>query len=188
MKLEQWATWAEIGASLGVIVTLVFLVFELRENTLAIEKQVINDRAEALNSPFLGESQLPSILEKIKAVDGPELLEHELMQRYGLSHSEALIWARYQGLIWSGLESEYVRSGDSAVLRERIQHLDSFPDIHIVLKHLRQVSPEFMAYIEAVRQSPLDPGIREYREQLQKTKQETQGIGSDTLSDSQLTR
>ena len=180
MKLQDWAHWAEICASVGVIATLLFLIFEVRETTLTIEKQVISDRAAALNAPFLGESELPSILEKIKAVDGPESMEYALMERYGLTHSEASIWARYQGQVWSGLESEYVRNGDTEILRERIQHLDSFPDIRLVLRHLKQVSPEFLAYIEEVRQSPVSDHLKEYRQELLIVKEKF--LGTDSAS------
>ena len=79
MKLQQWAHLAEIGASVGVIVTLLLLLQEVRGNTAAIERQASLDRTTAWTAPFFPSSDLPDILAKIKAVDGVEPANRRLL-------------------------------------------------------------------------------------------------------------
>jgi hypothetical protein len=91
MKLQDVAHWAEILASLAVVVSLVFLTLEIRENTISLESQAIRHRSIALNSTFARNPKIPEILAKTKAVDGPEPLEHAYVERYGLIYEEASI-------------------------------------------------------------------------------------------------
>ncbi len=153
MKLEKWAHWAQITSSLAVVVTLVFLARGLHENTLALQREAALERAYAINSPFLTSSKLPEILTKIKAVDGPNPAEQAFMDRYGLSHEEAVVWGRHLGLIWSGLEADYLLNGESQALRSRIEMLLRFPDNQLLWEQgAPQVSDAgFQAYVERVR-------------------------------------
>src|SRR3990170_2301333 len=111
MKLEKWVPVGELVASVAVVVSLVFLMREVRVNTRAIERQAVLERAQAINAPFLTESAVPEILAKIKAVDGAEAMEQAFIERYGLSHEEASIWARYLGVIWTGIEADFLVRG-----------------------------------------------------------------------------
>ena len=154
MKSENIARWAEIIASLGVIVTLVLLVREVRANTLTLERQALVERANTLYSPYLGESQIPTILAKVKRVDGPEPLEEVFIERYDLSYEEAAIWSRYLGTIWNGLEADYTLLGESEDIANRIRlFLERFPDIRLWWEHASPLlaGPEFRVYVERLR-------------------------------------
>lgn len=72
MKIEKVSSWAELLASIAVVVTLVVLVFEVRSTNVALERQAAMDRAAALTAPFLDHPMLSDILAKIKAVDGSD--------------------------------------------------------------------------------------------------------------------
>lgn len=115
-RLEQWSHWAEIVASVAIVVSLVFVLQEVRYNTVILERQAAVDRAQAFNAPYLADSPLPAILEKVKAVDGMEPLEGALMERYGLTFQEAVQWGRHLSLLWTVLESDYRVNGHSPEL------------------------------------------------------------------------
>lgn len=123
MKVERWTQWAEIAASVAVIVSLVFLIQEVRYNTAAMERQAVMDQAAAVNAPFVEESPLPSIMAKIKAVDGPDPAVSAFVDRYDLSYEEAVRWIRHLSLIWIGLEADFVASGPTARLERTTQGL-----------------------------------------------------------------
>ncbi|MEJ2320142.1 MAG: hypothetical protein P8Y21_12485 [Gemmatimonadales bacterium] len=131
MKLDRWAQLAEIAASIAVVATLIILTLEVRANTRALEGQAVRERSAALNDAYVRSPLIPSILAKIKEVDGPEPGETVLMDRYGLSYEEAAIWGRYLSQIWTGLEAEYLSDGPSPELRDRIQLLFLFPDAQV---------------------------------------------------------
>jgi hypothetical protein len=83
MKAARVAPWFEIAANLGVIVTLVLLVAEVRNNTLALERQALLDRSAAMNYPFLENPLMAEILADIKAVDGWQGSAYEEASRPG---------------------------------------------------------------------------------------------------------
>ena len=154
MKLEQVAHWAEILGNFGVIVTLVLLMLQIGDNTQALRGQAILERGAAFTEPFLSESQAPTVLAKIKAVDGPEPLVDAYMGRYDLTYEEGALWTRHQLSVWTSLEAEYVVLGDSEELGSRIQILLPFPDQALWFENdgpdwLR--TPGFRSYIERVR-------------------------------------
>ena len=47
-RLDRWAKLAEIAASIGVLVTLVILVFEIRDNTDATKRATYDDVLQAM--------------------------------------------------------------------------------------------------------------------------------------------
>ena len=128
MKLEQWAHWAEIIASIGVVVTLVVLVQEVRYNTLALERQADLDRAAALAEPFFEAPELASVLAKIKAVDGEDAFPDALIERYGLTPAEAILWDRHLRRVWLEHEADFDRSGPTPELAAWIRGTLSSPD------------------------------------------------------------
>jgi len=128
MKLERAAHWAEIFGNLGVVVTLVFLVLQVADNSRAIRSQALFERNKAITAPFLVESDLPEILAKIKAADGPEPWAQAFMDKYGLTYAETAVFGRAIMQLWSTLEAEYVLVGDSEGLARRIRVLLKFPD------------------------------------------------------------
>ena len=111
MKLERVAHWAEILGNFGVVVTLVLLVLQIQDNTQALRSRAIVERADALLQPFLSESQVPSILAKIKAFDEPEPVAQAYVERYGLTYEEGAVWLRHVTSVWTSLEAEYFRIG-----------------------------------------------------------------------------
>ncbi len=155
MKLQEWAHWAEITASVAVVVSLVFLTGEVSENTLALERQAIRDRSAAINTPFLNDSQVPAILAKVKAVDGWRSLVQAYVERYSLTYEEAGIWTRYLSVVWTGLEADFILDGESLALKNRVKSLLSWPDDQMYWEYGGgQVSDaSFIEYVERLQDS-----------------------------------
>lgn len=154
MKLERGAHWAEIGASVAVVASLLFLVQQVRQNTLMLERQFALDRATAFNSAYLEESRLPEILARVKEVDGAEPVEVAFVQRYGLAYEDAVRWARHLALVWTVLESDFSANGRSDALDAVAWSLLRSPDNRLFWESggPQITSPEFRTYLEGLRE------------------------------------
>ncbi len=150
MKLQQWANWAEIAASVGVVVTLVFLLQEVRGNTLAIERQASLDRAASWTAPFFPSEDLPDILAKVKAVDGLNPGYQALVDRYDLTVEESILWDRHLASIWVRLETEYLYDGPSEGLERTVKGLLSNLDNQVYWEHQTLARDEFVEFVEDV--------------------------------------
>ena len=153
MKIERVSHWVEILANVGVIVTLLLLVAEVRNNTLTLQRQTRLDRASAMNSPFLESAVMPAILSEIKAIDtwDGNPFEVAFVERYQVPIEHAIVWARYLMGVWSGLEADYVLDGESPDLAQRAQILLSFPDNQLLWEHnARLFSEDFQVYVERI--------------------------------------
>ena len=152
MKLQQWAHWAEIGASVGVIIALLLLLQEVRGNTLAIERQASLDRAAIWTAPFFPSPDLPDILAKIKTVDGLEPVDQEFVDRYNLTAEESILWTRHLASIWTRLETEYLYDGPSERLASLIQDFLTYPDEQLYWENDQVFfTTEFQSYVGSVR-------------------------------------
>jgi len=156
MKLENASRWVEIAANVGVIVTLVLLVAEVRTNTRALQRQAFMDRSTALNGPFFEDPDLARILTGIKEVDGwgNEEWEPAFVDRYGMSLEDAVRWGRHLGMIWQGLEADYVLEGPSEGLASRVRLLLQFPDNELLweLGGGPTSNESFRAYVQGLRE------------------------------------
>jgi hypothetical protein len=128
MSGRQWAQRIEIVASLSVILTLVFLILEVRGNTSAIERPITLDRWVSVTDVFINNSDLAETYVKIKAVDGVEPLVQAFIDRYALSAEESVRWTRGLMRVWGGLHADYLYSGPSQSLERQVRGLLSFPD------------------------------------------------------------
>lgn len=152
-RLEQWAHWAEIVASVAIVVSLVFLIQEVRYNTSILERQAVLDRTAALNDQFFEDSPLASILAKVKVVDGPDPLESAFVDRYDLSYEEAVRWVRHLSFVWSVLEADYRANDRSRALEDIASGLLDYPDNRLFWDQgAPQIATgEFRRYVAALR-------------------------------------
>ena len=154
MARMTWKEGAEAAGIVAIIISLVVLIVEVRENTLATERQTAVDRAAATTAPFF-EADLASILAKIKAVDG-EGARHisAYMELYDLSHEEAILWGRHLWYLWAILEAEYRADGASEKLNNQISIL--------------LINRDNQIYVEDVINFRFSSEFREYVAELQK--------------------
>lgn len=156
MRLERLAHWAEIVGQAGIIVTLVVLILQIRENSRILQGQAIMQREAPLTEHFLGESPLPNILAKMKAVDGAEPIVQLFMDRYGLSYEEGVVWTRHATSVWVSMAAEYALLGESEALAQQIRALLGEVDHRIWWENggpARLGHPAFVSYVDAVRRS-----------------------------------
>jgi hypothetical protein len=156
-------SWREIGELVGIsaiVVSLVVLIIEVRENTVAIERQIAMDRATALAAPFF-ESELPSILAKIQSVEGAHGATLAYMENWDLSLSEAIRWERHLLLLWETLEAQYIADGPSEELDNQVSILLANRDNQIYVEHVSEFrfSDDFRIYV-IERQTNLDEWLK----------------------------
>jgi len=133
------------------VVTLVVLIQEVRYNTLALERQADLDRASALAEPFFEAPELASVLAKIKAVDGEDPVPDALIERYGLTSAEAILWERHLRRVWLEHEADFDRSGPTAELVAWIAGTLATHDNRLYWENMRaQTGPAFRAFVEGV--------------------------------------
>ena len=132
MKLRLWVDIAEITASVAVVVTLVLLIFQMRESDEQERVQNSVRMAQWDAEMFLKSAQLPVIAAKIEETRNPEFLM-EFRKRYGLSAEEAGVWNRWLYLLWKSLEAEYLSTGPNEQLAQRIRLSASYEDQRLVI-------------------------------------------------------
>jgi hypothetical protein len=153
MSGRQWAQRIEIVASLSVILTLVFLILEVRGHSSAIERQIMRDQWISVSDVIINNSDMAETYVKIKAVDGVEPLIQAFIDRYTLSAEESVRWTRFQLLHWGGIRADYVYSGPSQALEEQISGLLGFPDNELFWRYAiaPDLRDDFNAYVASVR-------------------------------------
>ena len=132
MKLKIWVDVAEITASLAVVATLGLLVVQLSQSNEIEQRQSALRQAQWDAEMFLLSDELPSILAKIKAVDGYDL--EPWMEKYELSYAEAASWNRWLTLMWRGWELDYTMNGPSKTLEQAIRNTASYPDQQLFIQ------------------------------------------------------
>ncbi len=105
ISLRDWAQISEIIASLGVIVSLVFLVFSIDRNTVELQAQNINDLYDSLREiemTVLGDADLAEIVRRVEAGEFERLDEKDQF-RYTVFVTQHLsIWEQMWDRVQDG--------------------------------------------------------------------------------------
>jgi hypothetical protein len=94
MKLEKINPWLTLLANVGVIAGIVFLAFEIRQNTTSLKASAIQASTEVARENIMALVEDPSLIELRNKPPG-ELTETEEQRLYWLSRS---FWLSMQGL------------------------------------------------------------------------------------------
>jgi hypothetical protein len=153
MTQPAWKDIAEAVGIVAIVLSLILLVIEVRDNTAAVARQTALDRVAFITEPFF-DSDLSRILAKIKAVDSenaPQIVA--FMKAYDLTHEEAITWDRHLWLIWEVLEAEYLVEGASQELDNQIRTLLSAPDnqVYVDLVGPYRFSTQFAEHVRELR-------------------------------------
>ena len=105
MKTEKVNSWLTLGANVGVLIGLILLVIEIRQNTNMMQAQMSQSRSETARSGLqatYNSEYIPSIM--IKVYDNKELTREEdfRYKRYLRSihrNQENVLWQYNQGLL-----------------------------------------------------------------------------------------
>ncbi len=105
MNSEKVTSWLTLGANIGVIVGLILLIVEIRQNTDMMRAQINQSRTEAAQSEqqaIFNSDYMPAILVKR---DAREMLSAEEMRRYvaflrGFNRNmDNQLWQHNEGLL-----------------------------------------------------------------------------------------
>ena len=99
-KLQEYALYAEVVGGIAVLITLIFLVLETRENTNAIQAQTYQSLTSELNDIRIGmiDSSIPKIYIKYAKSGFSELTPVEALQMYTLSQAT---WGVYESAFFA---------------------------------------------------------------------------------------
>jgi len=119
-KLQVWALTAEIISGVAVVTTLLFLAFEMRDNTNAAQAQTYQILMRELNDyrESMGEFEMATIIEKRRDVgwEGLSRIEQRRLRSTGLVNwgiYESAFFANKRGILGA---SEWTRF-DKAICR-----------------------------------------------------------------------
>ena len=152
MNTSKLADWSEILASIAVVVSLVFLLQEVRLNTRAIERQSRIERTARLTNPVFESPELRSALQKVADVDGLAPILEEYMASYGMSEEEALVHLRHLTEIWLGFEADY-EYGNRDGTRRQVETFLEYPDNQIFVRSYPYFGAPFEALVSELLQS-----------------------------------
>jgi hypothetical protein len=137
VKLQNWASIAEIGSGVAVVLTLIVLIAGIRENNALIRATMYTDRIESVNAFSLAVAQDPDLGRMWQAyVDGTtqELPEQDMPRLVNLLQTllrtyETAWFAREAGFIG---DAEWTRFDGSICTGYRRSQATGF-DFDIVL-------------------------------------------------------
>jgi len=137
-------------------VSLVFLVFEIRQNTLTQEREMQLDRYLGLTDPYLNAPEIGAIYAKVKAVDGMEPLAGAYVDRYKLTPAEAVVWSRLVSRSLLTLHAQFQFGGPSEEFDTILRGLFVYPDFRMAFEINEDslLSSEFVQYADSIIDEP----------------------------------
>jgi len=152
MTLEKWAHASEVFGSIAIVISLVFLIHEVRNNTLTQERQMLEDRYSNYTDTILDSPELGDIYAKVKAIDGIEPLAGAYVERYQLTPSEAVRWARMVSRTLWMWQAQYLFSGSTEELQNEIRAVFEYPDLRLAyeINEDSLLTPAFIEYVNSI--------------------------------------
>ena len=153
MDTDRLNRWLTLVANLGVIVGIVILAIEIRQNTATQELQMRMDRISGVMDPFFESPELLGVWAKVKAIDGLEPVAQKYMDRYQLTPEEAALWSRLVHRDWYVMQAQFITEGPSEDIERTIAHYyDLYPDFRIVFEANEDsaLSDEFIEYVDSI--------------------------------------
>ena len=147
MNLKKAVQITEIIGGIGILISLIVLIVEVRTNTDAIDRRASLDRNARLFEPYI--SGIPEIYTKVKVDDGLEPIVSRYVDVYDLQPEEAVRWVALLQSNWRSYEIDYRYSGRTNELDASVRFMMSFPDNHIYWEVMKSsFSPKFVEYVD----------------------------------------
>lgn len=105
MKTEKLNSWLTLGANVGVLIGLILLVFELRQNSDLMRAQMSQSRSETSRSGLqaaYNSEYIPAVMIKVRNQEGltsEEDFRYRLYLRSIHRNQENILWQVNQGLM-----------------------------------------------------------------------------------------
>lgn len=153
-KLQKYALFTEIVGGLAVLLTLIILIIEVRENTEASRRTNLIQLTTAPLNVYLDNPDIQAIASKISQTTQVSVLPNLLKDEFDLSFDEAQLYARYLGYTWRIRESEFLYgNSDPEVFEANMRfYLGNAEDQFYWQRTRAPYHPEFRAYIEGLLQ------------------------------------
>lgn len=150
MSFDRLNDWLTLIANLGVIGGLVFVGLEVRQNTLAMERQIRVEFADNTHGRIAESNELVSIVAKVVEGQGVPNFLQKLNEEFGLTHEETQRWWRYIYLVMLRDEADWLYNEEEGCpnLAFRLQFLDQ-QIVFDAMKHT--FDPGFVMCVEAKR-------------------------------------
>jgi hypothetical protein len=142
MKLEKWALIAEIVGGAAVLLTVIFVLIELRANSALLERQIALERDNRDMQTVLESETLLRLISRIDEVDGTvSPAKTAIMERYDFDPVDAEHVLRYYRRQWAGYEVDF-EAGATDELRRRLSLMLRFPDQRLYWEFEGQNPPD----------------------------------------------
>jgi hypothetical protein len=154
MRLDQWTRIGELIGTVVIVVSLIVLIVQVRESTELTKRQIIRDRSEMLNMPFVHSPRVyGQISAKINLKGGFAPFQALLMDEYGLTPEEAIVWNRHMIAAWGVLASDFEYSGVKADLEPIVTNYLRWEDTAKFweVSGRTMYSERFVNYVESFR-------------------------------------
>ena len=146
MNTSTLSDIAEITSSIAILVTLVFLVIQMQQNTQAIQTQTRQSLLEGQQSELLARLDHPEIITSM-VKNGPLTPTESARIHTWLTaaiNARFFVWTQYQ----SGLVDEQVWAGENRVLRTFFSTATNREWWNKIGKFI--VAPAFAIYVDAL--------------------------------------
>ena len=140
-------------ANIGVIVGLVFLAYEVQQNTRVIDREFQTSRLDYSLGIFVNSDHLPQIVEKINQVSDTSVsgeLDTLMMETFGLTNAEAARWWRWMLSQWLRDEVDWNFEGrtDQCFVGQILKSQNNNDVLWNQLKNNGNFDPAYVACID----------------------------------------
>ena len=155
MKLANLNDWLTLVANVGVLAGLIFVGLEIRQNTLALEREIRISNADAVHGQVANSDYLVQINQKMAAMSGGPNALVDLVDAYqevfGLSENEAHRWWRYLMQVWQRNQADWIYSGREDDDCGQAEALLRFKDNQLFFDAMKgELDQEYVACVHAV--------------------------------------
>lgn len=156
-KLQRYALTAEIIGGLAVLVSLILLIVEVRENTESNRRASLIELTTSPLNTYVNSPDIQRIEASMAAIDNQESgVVNELMRTYQLSSEDANLYARYMGYLWRIREAEFLYGNpdlglfsDNLEFFLRVMHNQIYWELNSSVPY----DPEFRSFVNEIIES-----------------------------------
>jgi len=155
-KLNKWLT---LTANIGVVVGLVLLLIELRQNTEMMRAQITHSRSETAqseNQAVFNSDHIPAVISKVRAgaeLSAEEMIRYEFYFRAVNRNQDNVLWQYREGFLGENVPVS-VRAFVFSVI-------DSDELSRSIWEQTKGIySPEYVAFVDSVLESKGETGER----------------------------
>ena len=121
-KLQKWTVSAEILGGIAILVTLIVLILEVRENTETNRRTNMIQLTTAPVNAYLSNPNIQSVSNKVSEAGRASPVIDIFQTEFNLTYEEARLYSSYMGYSWRIRESEYLYgTTEPELFRENIK-------------------------------------------------------------------